>query len=533
MAVPNLSPQELTKLHDMGQISDEVYNTLMEPHLSAPEVQPSVATAPLPTPTQAVAPAPTPIASAPVAPAPAQTPNPVPTPPVPVVNIPDQNQQNGEPVMAKGRLTTDQEQQEEYVNPRQQGISDAAEGVNRAIALQQQAVIEEANAGAKAANIEAGYMRQAAAENEKNMVDTAQKEARRQQLTDDYFQKYESAINDFSTAKVDPKHYWADKSTGERITAAIAIALGAAGRALNPKLGQNSALEFINKQIDRDIDMQKDQIAQKGTTANMRSNLLSQMRAKFEDTRQAENATRQVMLQNVELKMKSAIAGTKGEEAKARGAAALGKLEEEKQRVILENQKIMKDKVNATMVDEATQKGQLDNILFENPEMRKTYVPGVKGFAVSEAIARDLTEGQTAYENIRGMLQELKSLREQVGVEGYDSAAAIRAREIQKDFLSEYKNAKKFGALDKGVQEFGKGLLPEDPLKAESAIGRYLFGFGTNAANSFYGRDPLIVQIDQLQKAFQRSNEKALKNSIIHWLPNAKPSEGFQPGRAN
>jgi hypothetical protein len=56
-------------------------------------------------------------------------------------------------------------------------------------------------------------------------------------------------------SEIDPRAFWAKKDTGSKIQAAIAIALGAMGGALQK--GPNVALQVIDQAIARDIDAQK------------------------------------------------------------------------------------------------------------------------------------------------------------------------------------------------------------------------------------------------------------------------------------
>ena len=54
--------------------------------------------------------------------------------------------------------------------------------------------------------------------------------------------------------------YWADKSTANKLLAAFAVGVGALGGAISGN-NQNTALDIINKTIDRDYQLQKDKLS--------------------------------------------------------------------------------------------------------------------------------------------------------------------------------------------------------------------------------------------------------------------------------
>jgi hypothetical protein len=64
-------------------------------------------------------------------------------------------------------------------------------------------------------------------------------------------------------SEIDPRAFWAKKDTGSKIQAAIAIAMGAMGGALQK--GPNVALQVIDQAIARDIDAQKANLGKTGS----------------------------------------------------------------------------------------------------------------------------------------------------------------------------------------------------------------------------------------------------------------------------
>lgn len=88
----------------------------------------------------------------------------------------------------------------------------------------------------------------------KKKADVALEVSRRQNEIDKLQSEYQ-------TAKIDGNRLFADMSTGNKILAGVALALGTLGAA---KDGNNVAVDIIEKAIDRDIDVQKSNLAKQG-----------------------------------------------------------------------------------------------------------------------------------------------------------------------------------------------------------------------------------------------------------------------------
>lgn len=98
----------------------------------------------------------------------------------------------------------------------------------------------------------------------------------------DWNAKLDDLSNQVAAGKVDPNQYVNNMSTGNKIAAAIAIGLGGIGAGL---AGQpNQAAEVLNKAIAKDVEAQKENIANKKT-------LYSENLARFGDEQKATAAT--------------------------------------------------------------------------------------------------------------------------------------------------------------------------------------------------------------------------------------------------
>jgi hypothetical protein len=190
--------------------------------------------------------------------------------------------------------------------------------------------LEAAKIGEQAAVQQAVGERVLAEERQENwdklQAQRVQAEASRQQQVADETDKLKASMADFQQMSVEPKRMFknADGSTNypKAIGAAIAVGLGALGASLPRRMGgtggPNMALQIVQRAIDRDIDAQKSDIAQKRMGVGMQQNLLGQMKDQFTDERQAEAATRIHMLQTYEMELDKMAAAAKAPQIQAK-----------------------------------------------------------------------------------------------------------------------------------------------------------------------------------------------------------------------
>jgi hypothetical protein len=143
---------------------------------------------------------------------------------------------------------------------------------------------EEDEAKAEANDQQAILRRKTEAESAKNMALAAQSEAdlneqtrllkddndrraRAQQEADQADAESKQRAMDLANRKVDPGAFWGRIGTGGSILAALMVGLGQFGAALTH--GPNTALDIINDSISRDIDAQKEDIANAKDSARM------------------------------------------------------------------------------------------------------------------------------------------------------------------------------------------------------------------------------------------------------------------------
>lgn len=131
-----------------------------------------------------------------------------------------------------------------------------------------------------------------------------------------------SMIQKAYAEKVDPDHYWAKKSTPEKVLAAIGVFLSGWGAGLN-KTGGNQALSFISKAIDDDIAAQKSNIDNAWKAIDKTHSLAGDSFQKDLHRQNMENTLRVGKLEAVKLQLAEAGAKTSSESVKNNAQMAI------------------------------------------------------------------------------------------------------------------------------------------------------------------------------------------------------------------
>lgn len=173
--------------------------------------------------------------------------------------------------------------------------------------------------GAKAIGEQQGVESQLAkanAVNEQSDVDARQNNLSDfAQKTKDFQEHQQQFMQDYANGHVDPKHYQESMASGQKAATAIGLFLGGIGSAFTHQ--GNPALDFLNKQIDRDIGAQESRLGQQKTLLEANQNL-------YHDNLTANNATRAQMndIYAHQMQLQAAKLGTPAAKAKADMASA-------------------------------------------------------------------------------------------------------------------------------------------------------------------------------------------------------------------
>jgi hypothetical protein len=197
---------------------------------------------------------------------------------------------------------------------------------NKAVSAQNQAITDRAEADSKLAEVQKNSYDALAKKQEEDAKAKAIRESDFQKKSQDELTALQKTTNDLSSAKIDPNRLWNNSSTGNKILAGVAFALGALGAS---KDGVNRAVEVWDNAIARDIAVQKANLDNKFKSVEARSSLLGQMTQLFGDAEKGRLATEMTMYKSIENKMHSSLAGVKmSAESKANASESLAKVQQ-------------------------------------------------------------------------------------------------------------------------------------------------------------------------------------------------------------
>jgi hypothetical protein len=141
--------------------------------------------------------------------------------------------------------------------------------------------------------------------------------SRYKQTYDDLDKEFNQVKQDYISKKIDPKQWWNNKSLGSKVSTGIGILLSGLGSGLS---GQpNMAMQMVNKEIDKDIEAQKENIGKTG-------NILSLNMQKYRNIKDAEAASRLQINAGLQSQIAMQAARTNSTVAKAQAQMALGQL---------------------------------------------------------------------------------------------------------------------------------------------------------------------------------------------------------------
>jgi hypothetical protein len=174
-------------------------------------------------------------------------------------------------------------------------------------------------------------------------------------------QERQHIVDDMANGHIDPEHYMNNMNTAGKVSTAIGLMLGGIGSAF---LGQkNPAMEYLNKQIDMDVDAQK---------ANMqgKQNLLHAVQQEFGNLQDSTQAMRVIYASKYSNDIAKAAAQSKDPIVQARAEQAIGAIKAQYAPII--QQLALK-----ATVDHGLQTGQVSPeqaVQFKVPEARQKEV---------------------------------------------------------------------------------------------------------------------------------------------------------------
>lgn len=212
-------------------------------------------------------------------------------------------------------------------SPKIAALKLAGMGLDNAYGMQQAGLAKEAKAQIAKSDETFKVLQDAQAKQDALELERVQKEKVRQDQLAAGFKKYDEVNNSYQAAAakgIDKDHFWATRSTDQKILAGIGLFLGAFGGVRD---GSNPAVKVIENAINQDIETQKANIELKGRAATAQNNVYQSMREKFGDDRAAEAATRLAALNRVDMQLKTTAAKYGGQEIAGKLMQAQGQIE--------------------------------------------------------------------------------------------------------------------------------------------------------------------------------------------------------------
>lgn len=187
---------------------------------------------------------------------------------------------------------------------------------------------------------------------------------------------FDQSVKSLSQMSVDPNRFWATRSTGQRVSAMIGLALG--GFLQGARGGSNPALDAINTAIDRDVRAQEASWQIQRDVVNGRQTAFGLAMAKYQNADAARSMARAAALDAVQAQMAQNASLWKGTDAMNRADAAMAALQQEKTNQIAQGVRFVQ--------------AQSTGRIFYDPKTGLTY---------NEAQARDLAKELRGYEQDR------------------------------------------------------------------------------------------------------------------------------------
>lgn len=136
-----------------------------------------------------------------------------------------------------------------------------------------------------------------AVQQQKNLDEEQKMFSMHQEKMQQFQQQYDKLSAEISSGKIDPDHYMHSRSTGQKISGAIALLLGGLSAGLTG--GPNPAVQALNKHIENDIDAQKQNLGNKRSLLSENLRAQGNMDAAMNATRLQMAAMAQGKLQKV------------------------------------------------------------------------------------------------------------------------------------------------------------------------------------------------------------------------------------------
>lgn len=279
------------------------------------------------------------------------------------------------------------------ITQRTPGAIDAEKDALSAAKEQESAMLEKATADSKLIEAEAQ-----AAERDNRVI--SEIETARAQAQQDIIQDVQMRMADVDNrmaalANEPPQTFWGDKTTGDKISAALSVGLGGFGQALLGS-GQNVGMVLLNRQMDefdrnqeRTRQTQLKQIESLRTSANMKLKLIDEVDKTYDARKMAARA-------KVAADMGKMATMAKTGQVKAQAAVQVAQLEQKVAEMRMEN-----EAKYATKATENVEKKTYERIMLQ---------PGMGPDGKQHKLTEGEAKSRMAYADVQSANKFLKNI---------------------------------------------------------------------------------------------------------------------------
>lgn len=194
-------------------------------------------------------------------------------------------------------------------------------------AQQKQGVQEQADAQARALSAQA-FLDRKTAERDQSMIaqraEIAERSTKEQQRM---FGEIQSIQSDLADKKIDPNHFWSSKTDGQKFGLSLGVALMSLGNGLMRT--PDDSMEFINRQIDRDINVQRENMQNSRRGLEDKINALGVARTISHDELEQKDIARTLMLEAAKSKALSLAESSQSDVVRANAKVVAGRIDQE------------------------------------------------------------------------------------------------------------------------------------------------------------------------------------------------------------
>lgn len=260
-------------------------------------------------------------------------------------------------------------------------------------------------------------------------------------------------IEDMKKGFVDPEKYWDNHSK-------IATGLGIILAGFNPTNHPNAALEFLNKQIDRSVQAQAQNL-------NAKHNLLAANMQQFGNVRDATNMTKVMMNDVAAHQIDEAAAKSQNPMAQAIALKLKGDLQmqsEPMMRQLAMQQALIKAQQGAAAGNGDQTEAILPYLRVTNPAAAKDiedhYVPGVgtSKIKITDKVREELQGRQSLQDQVHNLRTWASKHSGDVNPADMAYGKALAAQ-VQ----DQYRRANGQGVFREAEADFVKGIVADDP----------------------------------------------------------------------